>query len=64
MASLKVLSFGNEKKNGFFFCISLTYSYLCDKVAKIRHLGRKKNALFLFYSRFIRIFAPKHKNNQ
>ena len=25
----KVLSLGNEKKNGFFFCISLAYSYLC-----------------------------------
>ena len=22
----KLLSFGNEKKNAFFFCISLTYS--------------------------------------
>jgi len=25
----KILSFGNEKKNEFSFCISLTYSYLC-----------------------------------
>ena len=27
----KVLSFGNEKKNTFFFCISLAYSYLCTR---------------------------------
>ena len=25
----KLLLFGNEKKNMFSFCISLTYSYLC-----------------------------------
>ena len=27
----KELSLGNEKKNTFFFCISLAYSYLCTR---------------------------------
>jgi len=27
----KVLSIGNEKKNGLFFCISLAYSYFCPR---------------------------------
>ena len=31
LASPKVLSFGNKKKNLFSFCISLTYSYLCKQ---------------------------------
>ena len=30
LASPKVLSFENEKKNKFSFCILLTYSYLCS----------------------------------
>ena len=29
LAASKILSFGNEKKNLFSFCISLTYLYLC-----------------------------------
>ena len=29
LTSSKVLVLGNEKKNGFSFCISLAYSYLC-----------------------------------
>ena len=32
--SPNVLSFGNKKKNKFFFCISLTYSYLCSVKTK------------------------------
>jgi len=32
LASPNVLSFGNEKKNELFFCISLTYSYLCTVI--------------------------------
>ena len=31
----KVLPFGNEKKNEFSFCISLTYSYLCTQIANV-----------------------------
>ena len=31
----KVLSFGNEKKNTFLFCISLIYSYLCTQIMQI-----------------------------
>ncbi len=27
------LSLGDKKKNKLFFCISLTYSYLCRKLA-------------------------------
>ena len=27
----KVLSFENEKENTIFFCILLTYSYLCSR---------------------------------
>ena len=30
--SIKVLSFDNKnKKNGFLFCIMLTFSYLCSR---------------------------------
>jgi subtilisin family serine protease len=32
LALSNVLSFGNEKKNRLFFCISLTYSYLCTVI--------------------------------
>ena len=32
----KVLTFGNAKENEVFFCISLTYSYLCTKQKKYR----------------------------
>ena len=31
----KVLSFENEKKIAFFFCILLTYSYLCKQLKSI-----------------------------
>ncbi|OYP49728.1 hypothetical protein CIK97_06860 [Prevotella sp. P3-120] len=31
----KVLTFGNAKENEVFFCISLTYSYLCTKQKNI-----------------------------
>lgn len=31
----KILSFENENKNLFFFCILLTYSYLCPRLLLI-----------------------------
>ncbi len=38
LTSPKVLTFGNEKKNEFSFCISLTYSYLCTQIAKVERI--------------------------
>ena len=32
LASSKVLSLKNEKKSKHSFCISLTYSYLCNQL--------------------------------
>jgi len=50
----KILSFGRaNRKNCFSLCFSLSYSYLCDKVAKILRLGKKKKRVsFVLLSSF------------
>ena len=46
----KVLSLGKEKKNSFFFCFSLAYSYLW-LTPKVLSLGKeKKNGFFFCFS--------------
>ena len=45
----KALPFGNENKNKFSFCISLTYSYLCSSHTRDMAQPHKKSKIMLKY---------------
>ncbi len=57
LASPKLLPFGNEKKNKFSFCISLTYSFTLAS-PKLLSFG-KVQINFAFRSLILTLASPK-----
>ena len=60
LTMLKILAFGNEKKIKLFFCISLTYPYLCTT----KQSAMKKNTLFIILVAIMCLAACKKEKQE